>query len=115
MVKIAGKYLYTSGENFDEFLKEIGKFEIFCFEWFFKFTFLFLGISHVLRNLAKINTPTVIVEVAEDGVYTITTETTFKTTCIKFRLGQEFNEERLDGGIAKASVLESVLNEERLW
>ena len=66
MVQFVGKYQYESGENFDEFLRE-------------------LGVGFILRNLAKTSKPTI--EITLDGdVYTIKTITTLKTSEIKFKL-----------------------------
>lgn len=81
MVQIVGKYLYESGENFDAFLKA-------------------LDVGFILRNLAKTSKPTI--EITLDGdVYTIKTITTLKTTEIKFKLGEEFEETRMDGKTVK--------------
>ena len=84
MVQFVGKYTYESGENFDEFLKA-------------------LGVGFILRNLAKTSKPTI--EITLDGdEYTIKTITTLKTTEIKFKLGEEFEENRMDGVKVKVSV-----------
>ncbi len=84
MVQIVGKYLYESGENFDAFLKA-------------------LDVGFILRNLAKTSKPTI--EITLDGdTYTIKTITTLKTTEIKFKLGEEFEETRMDGKTVKVCV-----------
>ena len=58
--------------------------------------FNYLGVNFVLRNLAKTSTPVVEISKAGDE-YTLKTTTTFKTSEIKFKLGQEFEEARMDG------------------
>ncbi|KAH9392502.1 Fabp5p [Tyrophagus putrescentiae] len=84
MVQIVGKYLYESGENFDAFLKA-------------------LDVGFILRNLAKTSKPTI--EITLDGdTYTIKTITTLKTTEIKFKLGEEFEETRMDGKTVKTVI-----------
>lgn len=73
-----------SSEKFDDFLKTI-------------------GVGFVMRNMAKVQTPTV--EVSNEGDdWSIKTITTFKTSEIKFKLGQEFDETRLDGVVVKSTI-----------
>jgi fatty acid-binding protein 3 len=84
MTDFTGKYKLTSSENFDEFLKE-------------------LGVNFVMRNLAKTSTPTV--EITKDGdQYSMKTITAIKTSEIKFELGKEFEEDRMDGKKVKTVV-----------
>ncbi len=55
------------------------------------------------RNLAKSASPTV--EVIVDGdSYTIKTSSTLKNSEIKFKLGEEFEEDRADGKKVQTSV-----------
>lgn len=50
-----------------------------------------------------------VVEIKQDGDYfIIKTTTTFKTSEIKFKLGEEFDETRMDGSSCKVSLLESI-------
>lgn len=57
----------------------------------------------MMRNMAKVQTPTV--EISTDGdTMTLKTITTFKTQEIKFKLGEEFEEKRLDGSVVKSTV-----------
>lgn len=63
--------------------------------------FLLLGVGMVLRKMGNSVTPTV--ELKKDGdVYTFTTSSTFKTSTITFKLGEEFDEETLDGRKVKS-------------
>nr|AAX34046.1 Sui m 13 allergen [Suidasia medanensis] len=84
MAQIAGTYKLDKSDNFDAFLKE-------------------LGVSFVTRNLAKSATPTLEVIVDGDN-YTIKTISTIKSSEIKFQLGQEFEEDRMDGKKVKTVV-----------
>ncbi|XP_073819318.1 fatty acid binding protein [Musca autumnalis] len=76
------KYKLDKSENFDEYMKE-------------------LGVGMVLRKMGNTVTPTV--ELKKEGdVYTFTTTSTFKTSSISFKLGEEFDEETLDGRKVKS-------------
>ena len=56
-----------------------------------------------MRKLGNSATP--VVELSLDGdEYTLTTTTMLKSTSIKFKLGQEFDEERLDGAKVKSTI-----------
>lgn len=57
---------------------------------------LFAGVGIVLRKMGNSVSPTV--EMKKEGdTYTLTTTSTFKTSCISFKLDEEFDEETLDG------------------
>ena len=76
------KYKLEKSENFDEYMKE-------------------LGVGLVLRKMGNSVSPTV--ELTKDGDnYTFTTTSTFKTSTINFKLGEEFDEETLDGRKVKS-------------
>lgn len=55
-----------------------------------------------MRNLAKLQNPTVTISIDGEEI-TIKTETTFKTSEMKFKIGEEFTEKRLDGVDVKVS------------
>ncbi len=62
------------------------------------------GVNFVLRNLAKTSTP--VVEITKDGeVYTLKTTTAIKNSEIKFELGKEFEEARMDGKNVKVFII----------
>lgn len=64
---------------------------------------LFLGVGMVLRKMGNTVSPTV--EITQDGdTYTLTTTSTFKTSAISFKLGEEFDEETLDGRKVKSVI-----------
>ncbi|XP_054746506.1 probable fatty acid-binding protein [Anastrepha obliqua] len=76
------KYKLEKSENFDEYMKE-------------------LGIGMILRKMGNSISPTV--ELKKDGDnYSFTTTSTFKTTTVNFKLGEEFDEETLDGRKVKS-------------
>ncbi|CAH2052426.1 unnamed protein product, partial [Iphiclides podalirius] len=79
---IGKKYKMTSSENFDDFMKAI-------------------GVGLITRKAANAVTPTV--EVRQDGdTYVLVTSSTFKTTEVKFKPGEEVDEERADGAKVKS-------------
>ncbi|XP_063860257.1 sodium/calcium exchanger regulatory protein 1-like [Scylla paramamosain] len=84
MAKIVGKYKMDSSEGFDEFMKA-------------------LGVGMVMRKMGNAATPTVEITL-DDGTYTLKTVTTFKTTEIKFKLGEEFEETTADGRTVKSTI-----------
>ncbi|XP_043286199.1 fatty acid-binding protein, muscle-like isoform X2 [Venturia canescens] len=78
------KYKLASSDKFDEMMKA-------------------LGVGLVTRKMGASVSPTV--ELTEnDGVYTLKTLSTFKNSEIKFKLGEEFDEETPDGRTVKSTV-----------
>ncbi|XP_071642719.1 fatty acid binding protein isoform X2 [Temnothorax americanus] len=76
------RYKLFSSENFDEFMKA-------------------LGVGMVTRKMGSTVSP--VVELTEkDGLYTLKTTSPFKNTEIKFKLGEEFDEETADGRKVKS-------------
>lgn len=84
MAKIVGKYKMESSENFDEFMKA-------------------LGVGMVMRKMGNAATPSVDIT-EEGGTYSLKTISTFKTTEIKFKLGEEFEETTADGRTVKSTI-----------
>ena len=71
------KYKLFNSENFDEFMKA-------------------LGVSLLTRKMGSSVSP--VVELTENnGLYTLKTTSPFKNSEIKFKLGEEFDEETPDG------------------
>jgi len=79
-----GTYKLTNSTLFEEYMEAVGV------GWF-------------LRKLAATATPTTIISKNGDD-WSIHTETTFKTTNINFKLGQEFDELTADGRSCKATI-----------
>ncbi|CAG2116474.1 unnamed protein product, partial [Medioppia subpectinata] len=68
------------------------------------FYHILLGVNFVLRNLAKTSTP--VVEITKDGdTFSLKTITAIKNSEIKFELGKEFEEARMDGKNVKTVVV----------
>lgn len=79
---VGKKYKLDSSENFEEYMKE-------------------LGVGFVMRKMGNTVSPTV--ELIKDGdEYTFNTTSTFKNTTIKFKVGEEFDEETVDGRKVKS-------------
>uniref|UniRef100_A0AAZ3SXE7 Cytosolic fatty-acid binding proteins domain-containing protein n=1 Tax=Oncorhynchus tshawytscha TaxID=74940 RepID=A0AAZ3SXE7_ONCTS len=79
MPNFAGTWKMKSSENFDELLKA-------------------LGVNAMLRKVAGAAASKPHVEIRQDGEqFYIKTSTTVRTTEINFHIGQEFDEETVDG------------------
>ncbi|XP_015253909.1 cellular retinoic acid-binding protein 1a [Cyprinodon tularosa] len=84
MPNFAGNWKMKSSENFDELLKA-------------------LGVNAMLRKVAVAAASTPQVEIHQDGEqFYIKTSTSVRTTEINFRIGEEFNEETVDGRKVKS-------------
>jgi len=78
------KYKLDTSENFDDYMKE-------------------LGVGFFLRKIGNSINPTI--ELIKEGdTYTLNTESTFKNTSIKFKSGEEFDEETIDGRNVKTVI-----------
>ncbi|KAF7493619.1 Fatty acid-binding protein [Sarcoptes scabiei] len=83
-MSLEGKYKLEKSENFDLFLDK-------------------LGVGFMVKTAAKTLKPTF--EVAIDGDYYIFRSlSTFKNTEIKFKCGEEFEEDRADGKRVKTVI-----------
>nr|UTT87477.1 fatty acid-binding protein [Argas persicus] len=84
MAAFVGKWKLTESENFDEFLKA-------------------LGVGMTWRKLASTSKP--VVEISNSGdQWTMKTSTLLKNSEIKFKLGEEFEENRIDGVKVKTVI-----------
>ncbi|XP_015593287.1 fatty acid-binding protein, muscle isoform X2 [Cephus cinctus] len=84
MAFIGKKYKLYSTEKFDEYMKA-------------------LGVGLVTRKMGASVNP--VIELTEsDDVYTLKTSSTFKNSEIKFKLGEEFDEETPDGRKVKSVI-----------
>ncbi|XP_001608047.1 sodium/calcium exchanger regulatory protein 1 isoform X2 [Nasonia vitripennis] len=81
---LGNKYKLESSENFDEYMKGI-------------------GVGMMTRKMAASVNP--VIEVTENsGEYTMKTQSRFKNSEIKFKLGEEFDEETPDGRKVKSVI-----------
>ncbi|XP_051572255.1 cellular retinoic acid-binding protein 1-like [Myxocyprinus asiaticus] len=84
MANFAGTWKMKSSENFEELLKA-------------------LGVNAMLRKVACAAASKPHVEIRQNGEqFYIKTSTTVRTTEIKFQIGEEFNEETVDGRKCKS-------------
>ncbi|KAM9352487.1 cellular retinoic acid-binding protein 1a [Symphorus nematophorus] len=84
MPNFAGTWKMRKSENFDELLKA-------------------LGVNPMLRKVAVAAASNPQVEIRQDGEqFYIKTSTTVRTTEINFHIGQEFDEETVDGRKCKS-------------
>ncbi|XP_073992569.1 fatty acid binding protein [Rhodnius prolixus] len=78
------KYKLSQSENFDDYMKA-------------------LGVGLVTRKMGNAVSP-VIELLEENGEYTLKSSSTFKNTVIKFKLGEEFDQETPDGRKVKSTI-----------
>ncbi|XP_011313978.1 probable fatty acid-binding protein isoform X1 [Fopius arisanus] len=85
MLGLLGKrYKLVSSDKFDDYMKG-------------------LGVGLVIRKMGAQVSP--VVELTKnDDIYTLKTTSTFKTSEIKFKLGEEFDEETPDGRKVKSVI-----------
>ncbi|OTF76976.1 Group 13 mite allergen-like protein (Lipocalin), partial [Euroglyphus maynei] len=83
--KFYGKYKLATSENFDNFLKEI-------------------GVGLMKRKLANTTYPSVEFFKDDNDNLIFKSHTVIKTSETKFKLGEEFDEDRLDGKRVKSVV-----------
>lgn len=81
---MVGEWKLTSSENFDEVMKA-------------------LGVGLMTRKIGAATKPNVRLEKNGDE-WTFTTVSTLKTTAIKFKLNEEFDEETIDGRKVRTTI-----------
>ncbi|MEQ2198606.1 hypothetical protein XENOCAPTIV_015351 [Xenoophorus captivus] len=81
--QFVGKWTLVSSENFDEYMKAV-------------------GMSFATRQMGNLAKPNLVISVGDDGVISIKAESTLKTTAIKFKLNEEFDETTADGRSARS-------------
>ena len=82
--QFVGKWTLISSEDFDDYMKAI-------------------GVSFATRQMGNMAKPDLLISV-DDGVISMKSESTFKTTEIKFKLNEEFEETTADGRKTKTIV-----------
>ncbi|XP_029307206.1 fatty acid binding protein 4b [Cottoperca gobio] len=83
--QFVGTWTLVSSENFEEYMKAI-------------------GVGFATRQMGNLAKPNLVINVDDAGIISMTSETTFKTTEIKFKLGEEFDETTADGRNTKTIV-----------
>ncbi|KAM9494207.1 fatty acid-binding protein, heart [Clarias gariepinus] len=79
-----GTWNLKESKNFDDYMKA-------------------LGVGFATRQIGGLTKPTTIISL-DDGVFTLQTVSTFKSTEIKFKLGEEFDETTADDRKCKSLV-----------
>ncbi|XP_075965223.1 fatty acid binding protein 4b [Anarhichas minor] len=83
--QFVGTWTLTASENFDEYMKAI-------------------GVGFATRQMGNMAKPNLVISVDDAGLISMKAETTFKTTTIKFKLSEEFDETTADGRTTKTII-----------
>ncbi|XP_023258918.1 fatty acid-binding protein, adipocyte-like [Seriola lalandi dorsalis] len=83
--QFVGTWTLTASENFDEYMKAI-------------------GVGFATRQMGNMVKPNLVISVGDAGVISMKSESTFKTTEIKFKVNEEFDETTADGRETKSTV-----------
>ncbi|XP_031709000.1 fatty acid binding protein 4b [Anarrhichthys ocellatus] len=83
--QFVGTWTLTASENFDEYMKAI-------------------GVGFATRQMGNLAKPNLVITVDDAGLISMKAETTFKTTEIKFKLSEEFDETTADGRTTKTII-----------
>ncbi|KAI9536588.1 hypothetical protein NQZ68_032383 [Dissostichus eleginoides] len=83
--QFVGTWTLLSSENFDEYMKAI-------------------GVGFATRQMGNMAKPNLVISVDDAGMVSMKSETTFKTTEIKFKLNEEFDETTADGRKTKTLI-----------
>lgn len=97
--QFVGTWTLASSENFDEYMKAIGKFIQPRSHHRYRFIsryFRVSGVNFATRQMGNLVKPNVVFSVAQDGFISLKAESTFKTTELKFKLNEEFEETTVD-------------------
>ncbi|XP_050428133.1 fatty acid-binding protein, muscle isoform X1 [Adelges cooleyi] len=79
------KYKLDSSENFDDYMKA-------------------LGVGMITRKVGNSISPIVELNKGDDDKYTLKSTSTFKNTSTVFKMGEQFDEETLDGRKVKSII-----------
>lgn len=107
------QYKLETSENFDDYMKALGinYWRIFSFMWSVAWKcrlhncrcLIFAGVGLMTRTIGNNVSPTI--ELNKNGdEFSLKTTSTFKNTEIKFKLGQEFDEDTPDGRSVKSVI-----------
>uniref|UniRef100_A0A3P8U8B3 Cellular retinoic acid-binding protein 1 n=1 Tax=Amphiprion percula TaxID=161767 RepID=A0A3P8U8B3_AMPPE len=84
--QFTGTWTLESSDNFDEYMKAI-------------------GVNFATRQMGNLAKPNLMISVGDDGLISMKSESTFKTTEIKFKLNEQFDETTADGRNTKNGKL----------
>lgn len=114
--QFVGTWTLASSENFDDYMKTIGKFihaRCRCGIDLIDRRFYVLGVNFATRQMGNMVKPNLVFSVGDDGLVSLKAESTFKTTEIKFKLNEEFEETTADGRNTKVGHLLSLMKQGR--
>ncbi|KAG7242077.1 hypothetical protein INR49_024123, partial [Caranx melampygus] len=83
--QFVGTWTLTASENFDDYMKAI-------------------GVGFATRQMGNMVKPNLVISVDDAGIISMKSESTFKTTEIKFKVNEEFDETTADGRETKTTV-----------
>ncbi|XP_030015066.1 fatty acid binding protein 4b [Sphaeramia orbicularis] len=83
--QFVGNWKLSDSDNFDEYMKAI-------------------GVGFATRQMGNMAKPNLLISVDDDGVITLKSQSTFKTTEAKFKLNEEFDETTADDRKTKTTV-----------
>ncbi|XP_045900877.1 fatty acid binding protein 4b [Micropterus dolomieu] len=83
--RFVGNWTLVASENFDEYMKAI-------------------GVGLATRQMGNVIKPKLVISVDDAGVISMKSESTFKTTEVKFKLNEEFEETTADGRNTKTII-----------
>uniref|UniRef100_A0A674NXH0 Cellular retinoic acid-binding protein 1 n=1 Tax=Takifugu rubripes TaxID=31033 RepID=A0A674NXH0_TAKRU len=83
--QFVGNWTLVSSDNFDDYMKTI-------------------GVNFATRQMGNMVKPNLVFSMGDDGFISMKSESTFKTTEIKFKLTEEFEETTADGRNTKTVV-----------
>ncbi|XP_054638041.1 fatty acid binding protein 4b [Dunckerocampus dactyliophorus] len=83
--QFVGNWKLTASENFDDYMKAI-------------------GVGFATRQMGNMAKPNLVISVDDSGLVTMKSQSTFKTTEIKFKLNEEFDETTADDRKTKTIV-----------
>ncbi|KAM9851742.1 fatty acid binding protein 4b [Aulostomus maculatus] len=83
--QFVGTWKLTASENFDEYMKAI-------------------GVGFATRQMGNMAKPNLVISVDDAGLISMKSQTTFKTTEIKFKLNEEFDETTADDRKTKTLI-----------
>lgn len=58
----------------------------------------------MIRKVAVNTKPSIVISVKDDGTVVVETQSTFKNSKIEFKLGEPFDEARMDGATVKTTI-----------